>query len=193
MLMAVALLGYKFGHGAGQQARQSELQTTITYLQADNKRQSGQLLVYEQEKRIAAEQQVTDLQKARAQEAAERARADKLAAALLKAKTELAQAKQKLKKDIPDAVTKDGAAFTGIGPDGLRLYKISLGYPADSLPGTGEAPGRAAVYPADAIRAGGGLSPAGLITHSADYGEWCLTIKGKLEKLNQFYDKETAK
>ncbi|EHD21538.1 MULTISPECIES: hypothetical protein [Brenneria] len=192
MLLAVALIGYKFGHSAGQQAHQSELQKTITTLQTDNKRQAAQLFDYEQEKRIAAEQQVAALKKAREQEAAQRARADKLAADLLDAQTELEQTKKELKRMIPYAVTNDGTAFTGIGPDSLRLYKISLGYPADSLPGTGEAPRRAAVYPADAIRASGGLSPAGIITHAADYGEWCLTLKGKLEKLNQFYDKEAV-
>lgn len=191
ILVAVAAFGYNIGHIKGKNARQTELQDAITYLSAENKLKTGQITVYENDKRIAAEQHVAALQKAIADADAQRQRADQLAAELLQTKAELNQTKTQLKRKIPDVVKTDGATFTGIGPDSLRLYSASLGYPADDLPQTS---GGAAVYPADASRARGGLSPAGLLDHSADYGEWCLTLRGQLEQLNKFHnDREINK
>ncbi|WP_052038164.1 hypothetical protein [Pectobacterium odoriferum] len=184
ILVAVAAYGYNIGHIAGKNVQQTELQETITYLSAENKLKTGQITVYENDKRIAAEQYVAALKKAIADADAQRKRADQLAADLLKTKAELNQAKTQLKRKIHDVVKKDGVAFTGIGPDSLRLYRASLGYPADDLPQTS---GGAAVYPADAARARGGLSPVGLLDHAADYGEWCLILRENMTKLNQFY------
>ncbi|QHP82378.1 hypothetical protein EO763_22205 [Pectobacterium odoriferum] len=184
LLAAVAAFGYNIGHIKGKNATQTELQETVTYLQADNKLKASQILVYEQDKRIAAEQHVAALQKAIADADAQRQRADQLAAELLHVKAELSKTKTQLKRKIPDVVKKDGATFTGIGPDSLRLYRASLGYPADDLP---DAASGAAVYPADAARPRRGLSPAGLLDHSADYGEWCLILRENMTRLNQFY------
>ncbi|MEQ9868584.1 hypothetical protein ABRP77_04690 [Pectobacterium odoriferum] len=184
ILVAVAAFGYNIGHIKGKNATQTELQETVTYLQADNKLKASQILVYEQDKRIAAEQHVAALQKAIADADAQRQRADQLAAELLQTKAELNQTKNQLKRKIPNVVKTDGATFTGIGPDSLRLYRASLGYPADDLP---DAASRAAVYPADAPGPRRGLSPAGLLDHSADYGEWCLILRENMTKLNQFY------
>ncbi|AIK14251.1 hypothetical protein GZ59_24540 [Pectobacterium atrosepticum] len=184
ILVAVAAFGYNIGHIAGKNAKQTELQEAITYLSADNKLKTGQITVYEQDKRIAAEQHVAALQKAIADADTQRQRADQLSVELLQTKAELSKTKNQLKRTINDVVKKDGATFTGIGPDSLRLYRAGLGYPADDLP---EAASGAAVYPADAVRARGGLSPAGLLEHSADYGEWCLILRENMAKLNQFY------
>ncbi|MBN3254306.1 hypothetical protein H5A33_06655 [Pectobacterium brasiliense] len=184
ILTAVAAFGYNIGHIKGTNTRQTELQDAVTYLQADNELKAGQIFVFEQDKRIAAELHVAALQKAIADADAQRQRADQLAAELLQTKAELNQTKTQLKRKIPDVVKADGTAFTGIGPDSLRLYRASLGYPTDDLP---EAASGAAVYPADAARARGGLSPAGLLDHSADYGEWCLILRENMTKLNQFY------
>lgn len=184
IIAAVAAFGYNIGHIMGKNARQTELQTTITYLSADNRLKNGQIKVYENDKRIAAEQHVAALQKAIADADAQRQRADQLAAELLQVKAELSKTKTQLKRKIPDAIKTDGATFTGIGPDSLRLYRASLGYPADDLP---QASGGAAVYPADALGTRRGLSPAGLLEHSADYGEWCLILRENMTKLNQFY------
>ncbi|MFJ5319229.1 hypothetical protein [Pectobacterium versatile] len=184
ILVAVAAFGYNIGHITGKNARQTELQEAITYLSAENKLKTGQITVYENEKRIAAEQHVAALQKAIADADAQRQRADQLASELLQVKTELSKTKTQLKRKIPDVVKTDGATFTGIGPDSLRLYRASLGYPSDDLP---EAASGAAVYPADAARTRGGLSPVGLLDHSADYGEWCLILRENMTKLNQFY------
>ncbi|WCG83793.1 hypothetical protein [Pectobacterium sp. A5351] len=184
ILAAVAAFGYNIGHIKGKNATQTELQEAITYLSAENKLKTGQITAYENDKRLAAEQHVAALKKAIADADAQRKRADQLAAELLKTKAELNQAKTQLKRKIHDVVKADGATFTGIGPDSLRLYRASLGYPADDLPQTS---GGAAVYPADATGTRGGLSPAGLLDHSADYGEWCLILRENMTKLNQFY------
>ncbi|MBN3174843.1 hypothetical protein H4F69_14945 [Pectobacterium brasiliense] len=184
ILGAVAASGYNIGHIAGKNAKQAELQEAITELSADNKLKTGQITAYEQDKRLAAEQHVAALQKAIADADAQRKRADQLAAELLQTKAELGKTKTQLKRKIPDVVKTDGANFTGIGPDSLRLYRAGLGYLADDLPQTS---GGAAVYPADAARSRGGLSPAGLLDHSADYGEWCLILRENMTKLNQFY------
>lgn len=41
---------------------------------------------------------------------------------------ELETLKQQRDRSIPYAVSRDGQAFTGLGPDGLRLYTSALGY-----------------------------------------------------------------
>ncbi|MGL9772870.1 MAG: hypothetical protein ACR5LG_00150 [Sodalis sp. (in: enterobacteria)] len=38
---------------------------------------------------------------------------------------------QQLHRSIAYAVAHDGAAYTGLGPDGLQRYRAALGYPAD--------------------------------------------------------------
>lgn len=177
ILVAVAAFGYNIGHIKGKNATQTELQ-------ADNQLKASQIRGYEQDKRLAAEQHVAALQKAIADAEAQRQRADQLAVELLQVKAELSKTKTQLKRKIPDVVKTDGVAFTGIGPDSLRLYRASLGYPADDLP---DAASRAAVYPADATGTRRGLSPAGLLDHSADYGEWCLILRENMTRLNQFY------
>lgn len=195
ILSAVTAFGYKIGHDAGQHAQQTDLQTTIKTLRDGSDKKDAHILAYEQDKRQAAEQHAAALQKALADTTTQRARSDKLAAELLRTQYALSQAKEERKKDIPHAIKNDGHAFTGIGPDSLRLYSANLGYADSGVSGTGQATGGAALYPADAARARGGLSPTGLINHSSDYGEWCLTLRGKLEQLNKFYndDKEHSK
>ncbi|WP_179038137.1 hypothetical protein [Limnobaculum xujianqingii] len=41
---------------------------------------------------------------------------------------ELEQLKQQRERSISHAVSRDGQAYTGLGPDGLRLYTAALGY-----------------------------------------------------------------
>ncbi|WP_166791998.1 hypothetical protein [Leminorella grimontii] len=43
---------------------------------------------------------------------------------------ELDALKQQHERSVSYAVTHDGQAFTGLGPDGLRLYRAALGYSA---------------------------------------------------------------
>ncbi|ETS31948.1 hypothetical protein BB987_20310 [Photorhabdus temperata] len=65
---------------------------------------------------------------------------EKISNDLYAAITRLSQTTQRIEQSIPDALNNDGSAYTGIGPDGLRLYQTALGYrhaaPGDfSLPG----------------------------------------------------------
>ncbi|MCI4216302.1 hypothetical protein [Dickeya dianthicola] len=180
-IVAAAGVGYNTGHQAGYNAG-------VASQRDENQQLTAQVLAAEQEKRQAAERQVAALQQAQADATTQRVRADELAVELLDVKTELTKTTQKLKKGIDRAVKNDSNAFTGIGPDSLRLYRAGLGY-ADDAVGMSDAPGRAAVHPADAASPGGGLSPAGLLNHAADYGAWCLTLRGQLEKLNAYYNK----
>ncbi|MFV9078192.1 hypothetical protein ABQ397_18060 [Serratia fonticola] len=59
-------------------------------------------------------------------------RADKLAAELAVTQGELWSVKQQLKARIQDAISNDGATYTGLGPDGLQLYREALGYASDN-------------------------------------------------------------
>lgn len=178
-IVAAAGVGYNTGHQVGYNAGVASQRDENQQLTLKNEQLAAQVLAAEQEKRQAAQQ-------AQADATAQRVRADELAVELLDVKTQLTTTTQRLKKGIDRAVKNDSGAFTGIGPNGVRLYRASLGY-ADDAVGMSDAPGRAAVHPADAARPGGGLSPAGLLNHAADYGAWCLTLRGQLEKLNAYY------
>ncbi|SLM62647.1 MULTISPECIES: hypothetical protein [Dickeya] len=185
-IVAAAGVAYNVGETSGRNAGVASQRDENQQLTLKNEQLAAQVLAAEQEKRQAAELQVAALQQAQADATAQRVRADELAVELLDVKTELTKTTQKLKEGIDRAVKNDSNAFTGIGPDSLRLYRASLGY-ADDTVGMSDAPGRAAVHPTDAARPGRGLSPAGLLNHAADYGAWCLTLRGQLEKLNAYY------
>ncbi|WOA52516.1 hypothetical protein [Dickeya solani] len=185
-IVAAAGVGYNTGHQAGYNAGVATLRDENQQLTRKNEQLAAQVLAAEQERRQAAERQVAALQQAQADATAQRVRADELAVELLDVKTQLTTTTQRLKKGIDRAVKNDSNAFTGIGPDSLRLYRTSLGY-ADNAVGMSDTSGGVAVHPADAASAVGGLSPAGLLNHAADYGAWCITLRGQLEKLNAYY------
>ncbi|WP_050570933.1 hypothetical protein [Dickeya zeae] len=187
-IVAAAGVGYNTGHQVGYNVGVATLRDENQQLTLKNEQLAAQVLAAEQEKRQAAEQQVAALQQAQADATAQRVRADELAVELINVKTQLTTTTQRLKKGIDRAVKNDSGAFTGIGPDSLRLYRASLGY-ADDAVGMSDTPSGVAVHPANAASAGGGLSPAGLLNHAADYGVWCQTLRGQLEKLNAYYNK----
>ncbi|MXR36725.1 hypothetical protein [Craterilacuibacter sinensis] len=101
--------------------------------------------------------------------------------ALIQTRARLAHTQQQLQTRIDDATKSDGAAFTGIGPDGLRLYRAALGYPENDpalpTPGAG-----AAGQAASAADAGAGLPPEDLIAHAADYGRWCRELDSLVDQ-----------
>lgn len=37
------------------------------------------------------------------------------------------------------------------------------------------------------ISLGGGLSPSGIVGHSAEYGKWCLSLRDRLQAINDYY------
>ena len=69
----------------------------------------------------------------------------------------------------------------------LQLYRAALGYPTpDDLPATARQPDP---VPPDAPATGSGLrlSPADLLYHAADYGEWCAQRDDQARTLAALY------
>ncbi|MGL9773163.1 MAG: hypothetical protein ACR5LG_02285 [Sodalis sp. (in: enterobacteria)] len=56
---------------------------------------------------------------------------DRLSAQLETTQHALTLKTQQLHRSIAYAVAHDGAAYVGLGPDGLQRYRAALGYPAD--------------------------------------------------------------
>lgn len=99
---------------------------------------------------------------------------------LLLTKQQLEVTQRQLKQRIPNAVRTDGPRFTGLGPDSLRLYRQLLGYSAS---GEADLPAADAGHVGEAAAAAGteaGLSPADLLDHAADYGQWCQQLDAQL-------------
>ena len=98
-----------------------------------------------------------------------------------------------LKKRLKDALDKDGPGYTGIGPGGLQLFREAFGYPgAESLPAGQHLPATASGAPGhtgQATGTGGGLSPTGIVSFSAEYGAWCQLLEGRLQAINEYYRK----
>lgn len=113
--------------------------------------------------------------------------ADDLSSKLLATQKELAVTKNKLRGKISDATKQDGGRFTGIGPSSLCLYESALGYFPDCDQRLSKTVGGNAGHPGDAAGTATGLSPAGILTHASDYGEWCLTLKSHLESIQALY------
>jgi hypothetical protein len=149
---------------------------------------------WDTERRQLAESNQQALQTALAARDAEAERGRTLALALQEKQTALELAQRKLsKQEIENATLRDGAGYTGIGPDSLRLYLTGLGYPGDDQPRSGgdavsEAADRNAIHSTDARTAKHGLTPQALLSHIKRYGQWCLTLRNKLESLNEYYD-----
>jgi hypothetical protein len=117
--------------------------------------------------------------------------ANQVGAALLETRAQLVRTQQQLKQEIPHVVQADGVHWTGIGPASLRLYTQNLGYPVAS-----GGPGLPAANPGDAAKAdqagsaGAGLSPTDLLTHSADYGQWCQKLEQQLDAFITLHTKD---
>lgn len=148
---------------------------------------------WDTERRQLAESNQTALKTALAARDSESEYARTLALQLEQKQADLTQLQQKLsQKEIENATLRDGAGFTGIGPDSLRLYLTGLGYPDDQSGGSGDTVSKAAsgnvIRSTDARTAKRGLTPQALLSHIKRYGQWCLTLKNKLESLNDYYD-----
>ena len=164
--LAAGAGGYALGSQRSGQYWQARLQASVSQLQADDSR--------------AAEQRQ---QAALMQQQQWRQRIDQLEDSLLR-QQQARQAQQRQQAQRIDDVTRhDGSAFTGLGPDGLRLYRQLLGYPAE-LPGAQPLPAGDA---GQAAGAGGGLPAPDLLAHAADYGAWCQQLEQRLASLKQLY------
>lgn len=98
---------------------------------------------------------------------------------LLQTRSALIQAHNRLKQRIPDAIRHDGPRFTGLGPDGLQLYRVALGYP-ERDPGVPATDAGDAAEAGQAAGAGEGLPPEDLLAHASDYGRWCQETDARL-------------
>lgn len=121
-----------------------------------------------------------------------RKKADDLATQLIAKNNELTRTQRLLHEKIFLLTLNDGAGFTGIGPRALCLYRANLGYPAgpDCDQYLSATDGGNAGYSGETASAGAGLSPAGILRHSNEYGEWCQVLYNKLNALRQLYGKE---
>lgn len=106
---------------------------------------------------------------------------------LLQTRQQLEATQRQLKQRISNAINSDGASFTGLGPDSLRLYRQLLGYPAG---GETDVPATDTGDADQAHQTTGteeGLPPADLLEHAADYGEWCQKLDTQVSAYIQLH------
>ncbi|AKE61142.1 hypothetical protein F384_22535 [Citrobacter amalonaticus Y19] len=146
---------------------------------------------WDQERLSAANQYAADLSSARAAENAWHKKADTLTLQLDEKQKAHDKTVRDLNRRLSDALKNDGPGYTGIGPDGLQLFREALGYPATGGITAGqhlsETSGSAAAYPGTTGRTGGGLSAGGIITFSTEYGQWCQLLEDRLQAINEYY------
>lgn len=150
--------------------------------------------LWDKERITAASNYAADLLAALNSQKAWQDKADALSRQLAKKEQEHTRTVSDLKRRLNDALESDGGTYTGIGPASLQLWRESLGYPGTEIltagHGLSEAASSTAGNPGNAPGTGGGLSPAGIISHSGEYGKWCLLMRDRLQALNDFYNKE---
>jgi len=122
-------------------------------------------------------------------------RADQLATEHQAAQLRLAETRNEILKEIPNATR--GLAACAFGPDFLRTYNQALGLGAGGVPAPAGSGGLAAdnatARAADAgVRGGASVeaSPADLLTHAADYGKWCWDTADQRDKLLKLLTEE---
>lgn len=146
---------------------------------------------WDQERITAANQYASDLKDALAAQQAWQRKADDLSRQLAAQEVSHQRAVKDLKERLKNAIKSDGNTYTGIGPASLQLWREALGYPTAQTVNAGhhlpETTGSAAGDTGDARRAGGGLSPSGIVGHSAEYGKWCLSLRDRLQAINDYY------
>ena len=187
LLVLVAMLaGSVIGYGIAR-LEFNAAQTQSAKALSDKSAELAELkITYANEKRALAEKQSQALAGALAKQQEYNQKANQLSGELLKTQQELSQTQQKLKRSIANATQHDGAAFTGLGPDSLRLYQTALGYTSGDLCVSDTQRGNAG-NTSETSCTGSGLPPEDLLSHASDYGEWCQQLEVKLKKLNEFY------
>lgn len=147
---------------------------------------------WDKERITAASKYATDLQSALNNQQAWQDKADVLSRELADKERQHTRTVNDLKRRLSDALKSDGTTYTGIGPASLQLWRESLGYPGtesftagDSLSETASG---VAGNTGNASGTRGGLSPAGILSHSGEYGKWCLTLRDRLQAISDFYN-----
>lgn len=162
-------------------------------LRQHDKASADERAQWQSQKTAAANQYAADLKEALRQRDAEQVRADALTAQLAKLARDSERRVSDIKRRLNDALKRDGNSYTGLGPDGMQLWLDALGWsavgPLSAAAGHGvsETTGSAAAGAGHARTAGAGLTPGGIITGSAAYGQWCLSLRDRLQAINDFY------
>ncbi|KNC89914.1 hypothetical protein [Trabulsiella odontotermitis] len=155
---------------------------------------SAQKSAWDKERLAAASQYAVDLRAALDRQKAWQDKADALSRQMAEKERQHTRTVNDLQRRLNDALESDGGTYTGIGPASLQLWRESLGYPgAESITaghGLSEAASSATGNTGNATGTEGGLSPSGIISHSGEYGKWCLLMRDRLQALNDFYNKE---
>ncbi|UTH73961.1 hypothetical protein [Chromobacterium sp. IIBBL 290-4] len=136
--------------------------------------------------RLAADQRLQEQVSSQQEQARLSDLAHQVGWQLLQTQGQLARSQAQLKERIADATRHDGQAWTGLGPDSLRLYRTALGYPKRD-PGLPSADAGDAVEASQAGAAERGLPPADLLNHAADYGRWCQELESQLDSFIQLH------
>lgn len=141
---------------------------------------------WSEEKTQAANDASAALTAALARQKAAQQLGDKLSAELQAKIDALYSDNQRLKRQINDATQKDGATYTGLGPNSLCVYQSALGY-ADcdqrvQPTASGSVPTARETQPTH-----NGLPPEDILAHSADYGKWCQQLETQLIQINKYY------
>ncbi len=141
---------------------------------------------WSEEKTQAANDTSAALTAALARQKAAQQLGDKLSAELQAKIDALYSDNQRLKRQINDATQKDGATYTGLGPNSLCVYQSALGY-ADcdqrvQPTASGSVPTARETQPTHS-----GLPPEDILAHAADYGKWCQQLETQLIQINKYY------
>lgn len=154
---------------------------------------NAQKTQWDKERLAAANQYAADLNAALKAKSAWQQKADELTRTLADKEQQHKRNIADLKKRLNDAIARDGSTYTGLGPHSLQLWREALGYPGaegiNAGNGVPETTGGHAADSTDAYGSGGGLSPAGIVNHSAEYGQWCLVLRDRLQALNDYYNR----
>lgn len=182
VLLAGAGLGYLVaGHGYQRDIDQTKASQSQTQRDFDAFK-----LAVQTDKTAEVQRHASAMAQALALKDQYQTEADRLSKQLLAKQYELDQARETFKRTIKDVIEKDGAAYTGIGPDSLCAYRTSLGY-ASCNNRVQDTNGANAGHTEQARSPAGGLSPSGILNHASDYGAWCQSLEAKLLTLKAYF------
>lgn len=170
-VLPLAVVGY-LGYDLGQTRASGEYQVKLASLQASHAESTA----------LHAQQTAANLAAADTRYRELNRLAHQVGVELLQTRGQLAIAQRQLQKRIPHATQSDGSRFTGLGPDSLQLYRAALGYTdADFASDLPAADAGAAAAASQAAAAAPGLPPADLLSHAADYGQWCQQLAAQVQ------------
>lgn len=180
--LAIYLAVFAGGAAAGTWLTEKAYQADISDLTLAH---ATDLANWEKERTAVAQAQNRALTEAVEKQRRATAESQRVTGELETVKQQLQSTKRELQRSINNATQKDGHGYTGLGANGLRLYRAALGYAPDNqcLPANS---GSADTSAGQAGCAEGGLSPDDLLAHAADYGEYCNKLEEQLTALKRW-------